>query len=201
LWKQTAVVPVFKKGNSISVKNYRPISILNIFSKIYEIIVHNDLSNFFKHSLNPAQHGFRKFSSTTTNLVTHLNSAMPSVCTQGKIDSAYFDLSSAFDIVPNNVLLHRLSNFGLSSSNVDWFHSYLDNRHSSIRISGMLSFSFVVKSGVPEGSTLGPLLLNIFINDICNSIQKSRYVFFSDDLKIYRNTINVDDCKLLQHDN
>jgi hypothetical protein len=100
LWKQTAVVPVFKKGDSTNVNNYRPISILNNFSKIFEFIVHNHLSNFFKLRLNPAQHGFHKFNSTTTNLVTYLNSIMPTVCTKGQVDSVYFDLSSAFDTVP-----------------------------------------------------------------------------------------------------
>jgi hypothetical protein len=64
----------------------------------------------------------------------------------------------------------------------------------------MLSFYFLVKSGVPQNSTLGPLLFNVFINDTCNSIHNSRYLLFADDLKIYRTIINVDDCKLLQHD-
>jgi hypothetical protein len=63
------------------------------------------------------------------------------------------------------------------------------------------SRSFLVKSGGPQGSTLGPLLFNIFINDICNSVHNSRYLLFADDLKIYRTIINVDDCKLLQHIN
>jgi hypothetical protein len=124
---------------------------------------------------------------------------MPSVCTQGQIESVYFDLCSAFHIVPHNIL-HKLSNFGLSSSYVDWFHSYLDNRHSSVRISGTLWFSFVAKSGVPQSSTLGPLLFSVFIIDICNSVHNSRYLLFADDLKIYHTIINVDDCKLLQHD-
>jgi sarcosine oxidase/L-pipecolate oxidase len=123
---------------------------------------------------------------------------MSSICTQGQIDSVYFDLSSASDIVPHNILPHKLSNFGLSSSYVDWFHSYLVNRHSSVHISGMLLFFFLVKSGVPKGSTIGPLLFNIFINDICNSVHNCRYLLFADDLKIYLAIISVDHCKLLQ---
>jgi hypothetical protein len=82
----------------------------------------------FKHRLNTSQHDFRKSNCTTTNLVTYLNSIMPSVSSQGQTDSVHFDLSNAFDIVSHNILLRKLSNFGLSSSYVDWFHSYLINR-------------------------------------------------------------------------
>jgi hypothetical protein len=99
----------------------------------------------FKYRLNPSQHGFRKFNSTATSLVTYLNSIIPSISTQGQTDSVYFDLTKAFDIVPHNILLCKLSNFGLSSSYVDWFHSYLSNTQSFIRISGTLLFPYTVK--------------------------------------------------------
>jgi hypothetical protein len=81
-----------------------------------------------------------------------------SISTQYQMYSVYFGLSTAFDIVPHNILLQKLRNFGLSSRFVDWFHSYLDNRHSSVRISVMLLFSYLLESGVPQGSTLGPLI-------------------------------------------
>jgi hypothetical protein len=125
---------------------------------------------------------------------------MPSVNTQGQTDSVYFDLSNAFDIVPHNLLLRKLTNSGHSSGYFNWFHSYLANRQSSVRISGTLSSSYDVKSGVPQGSALGPLLFNIFINDICDSVSYSKYLLFAGDLKIYRNINNVHDCKLLQSD-
>jgi hypothetical protein len=116
-----------------------------------------------------------------------------------KTDSVYFDLTKAFDIVPHNILLCKLSNFGPSSNYVDWFHNYLSNRQSFVRISGTLSFPYPVKCGVPHGSTLGPLLFNIYINNICDAIHNSQCLLFADDLKIYRSINDVDDCKLLQH--
>jgi hypothetical protein len=84
---------VFNKGDSTIVSNYRSISILNNFSKIFEFIVYDHLYNFFKYRLNPSQHGFRKFSSTATSVVTYLNSIIPSVSSQGQTDSVYFDLT------------------------------------------------------------------------------------------------------------
>jgi hypothetical protein len=132
-------------------------------------------------------------------LATYLNFIIPSVSTQGQTVSVYFDLTKAFDIVPHNILLRKLSNFGLSSSYVDWFHSYFSNRQPFFRISGTLSFQYLVKCGVPQGSTLGPLLFNVSINDICDSIYNSQCLLFADDLKIYRSISDADDCILLQH--
>jgi hypothetical protein len=100
LWKETAVVPVFKKGSSAMVRNYRPMSILNNFSKIFEFIIYDHLYCVFKYRLNPSQHGFRKHNSTTTNLITYLNTVMPSVNTQCQTDSVYFDLSNALILFP-----------------------------------------------------------------------------------------------------
>jgi hypothetical protein len=130
-------------------------------------------------------------------LVTYLNYIIPFVSTQGQTDSVYFDLTKAFDIVPHNILLRKLSNFGQFSGYVDWFHSYLFNRQLFVRISVTLLFPYLLKCGVPQDSTLGPLLFNIFITDICDSIHNSQCLFFADDFKIYRSISDIDDCKLL----
>lgn len=107
----------------------------------------------------------------------------------------FFDLSNAFD-VPHNLLLRKFANFGLSSGYAIWFHSYLTNRQSSVHIYGILSFSYVMKSDGPQGSSLGPLLFNIFFNNICDSIYNSKYFLFADDFKIYSNTNYVHDRQL-----
>jgi hypothetical protein len=81
-----------------------------------------------------------------------------------------------------------------------YYYYYLSNRQSFVRVSGTLSFPYLVKCGVPQGSTLGPLLFNIFVNDICDFIHNSQCLLFADNLKIYRSISDVDDCKRLQHD-
>jgi hypothetical protein len=93
LWKQVAIVPIFKKDTKALVGNYRPILILNNFSKIAESIIHDHLSFYFKSKLHPNQHYFVKSKPTVTNLVTYLNNVLPSVCSQGQFDVVYFDLS------------------------------------------------------------------------------------------------------------
>jgi hypothetical protein len=152
-WKKAVIVPSLKKGNTSFVSNYRPISLLNNFSKVFEFAIHDHMSHYFKHKLHPSQHGFLKYKSTTTTLATYLDFISPLVSSQRQVDSIYFDLSSAFDLVPHPRLL-KLCAYGLSDGYVNRFCSYLTNRQSSVRISDTSSLPFEVLSGVPEGSVL-----------------------------------------------
>jgi hypothetical protein len=98
------------------------------------------------------------------------------------------------------LLLHKLSALGLSGGCVNWFRSYLTNRQSQVRIGGIISSPFEVLPDVPQGSVLGPLLFNVYINDLCDKIKHSRYLLFADDIKIYRVISSPEDCNLLQFD-
>jgi hypothetical protein len=106
----------------------------------------------------------------------------------------------AFDLVPHTLLLQKLNAFGLSGGYVNWFCSYLTNRQSQVRVSGILSSPFVVLSGVPQGSVLGPLLFNIFMNDLCDVINYSWYILFADDVKIFSVIKSPNDRNRLQSD-
>jgi hypothetical protein len=116
------------------------------------------------------------------------------------VGAIYFDLTSAFDPVPHTLLLHKLSALGFTDGYVNWMRSYLTNRQLQVRIGDATSSPFEVLSGVPQGSVLGPLLFNFYINVLCGSIKHSRYLLFSDYIKIYRVVSSPEDCNLLQSD-
>jgi hypothetical protein len=108
-------------------------------------------------------------------VVTYVEFISPLVGSQRQADAIYFDLSNAFDLVSHS-LLHKLSASGLSGGYLNWFRSYLSNRKSQVRVSGFLSRPFKVLSGVPQVSVLGPLLFNVFNNDVCDAVAHFKYL-------------------------
>lgn len=199
VWKTSIVIPVPKNSNISNVKNYRPISLLPNFSKVFEKIIVNHISFHIKPLISPHQHGFLKGRSTSSNLVSFLEYAAPSVLSQRQLDTVYFDLSRAFDVVPHQLLLKKLKKFGLSPSYVNFFQNYLCGRTFRVKIGNFLSSNRPIPSGVPQGSNLGPILFVLFIDDIKNVIS-SRFELFADDLKISRVVCDTEDARSLQND-
>lgn len=109
------------------------------------------------------------------------------------------DFSKAFDMVDHEILIDKLSHYGVKGKILDWFRSYLSDRHLQVRVNGHISAEYEVTSGVPQGSHLGPIFFNIFINDIGNEFV-SEYLLYADDLKIFRKINGVEDVKILQRD-
>jgi ribonucleases P/MRP protein subunit RPP40 len=115
------------------------------------------------------------------------------------VHAIYTDFKKAFDMVDHQVLITKLSNYGVCGPLIDWFSSYLSNRVQQVRVKGYLSGKYDVRCGVPQGSHLGPLLFTIFINDIGDGIT-SNFCLFADDLKLYRSIKDDNDCSALQSD-
>lgn len=199
VWKLSYVCPIHKNGQRSEVSNYRPICIQSALAKLFEKLVLTQLTQAFKNIITTKQHGFVGGRSTTSNLYSYTNYLLNALNDGLKVHSIYTDFSKAFDRVNHTVLIAKLNNYGVEGTALEWLHSYLADRFLQVRVDGYLSEEYVATSGVPQGSHLGPLLFNIFINDIVNNIQ-SECLLYADDLKIYRTISNDSDIRLLQKD-
>ncbi|GBL86152.1 hypothetical protein AVEN_89174-1 [Araneus ventricosus] len=154
VWKQTRIIPVFKKGNAQDCKNYQPIAILSPMSKIFESIIHKRLFHQVKNLISPSQHGFIPKRSTATNLFCLTNKIISSFQIGSQLDVIYTDFSKALDSIDFGILLNKLNGLGFHVNLTDWLHSYLS---LYVYFNNAVSREFTGTSGVPQGSNLGPL--------------------------------------------
>lgn len=198
-WKVSKIIPLFKKDDKSVIENYRPISLLNNFAKIFESLLHDTIYYQIKHHLSDAQHGFVQGRSTVTNLMTISQDLASNLDNGYQTDVVYTDFSKAFDRLDHAILLRKLLEFGFSEKLYLLFTSYITERKCFVECCGFRSSNFTATSGVPQGSVLGPLIFNIFINDVVNDIRSS-VLLYADDMKLYRRITSIQDCLVLQSD-
>ena len=185
--KIAKVLPLFKGGSSQDINNYRPISLLSIFDKIIEKLMHKRLYAFLDENniLFKNQFGFRKSNSTSHAMIKiteHIRDSMDN----GKYGCGVFiDLKKAFDTVNHEILITKLEHYGVRGNVLNWFKSYLTDRKQFVCYNGSSSEIKNISCGVPQGSVLGPLLFLIYINDLPNISKKLRFYLFADDTNIY----------------
>ena len=200
-WKCANIVPIFKKGNSENVSNYRPISLLSLVSKIAERCVYDKLLLFVENKIYIHQHGFVKGRSCTTQLLNTYHLVAEGIDMGIQTDCIFLDFTKAFDSVSHVRLIHKLGTFGIRGPLLQWFTSYLDGRIQRVVLDGEASKWMKVTSGVPQGSIIGPLLFLVFINDMPNSVSdSSTLALFADDAKCLRRIHSTEDCLALQSD-
>ena len=184
-WKYANIVPVHKKGDKNVINNYRPISLTCLISKIMEQIIQEELFIKTRDLINPEQHGFLSGKSCTTNLINLTDDIACNLHNDKSIDIIYFDFAKAFDTVNHDLLLQKLKhNYKIDARLLKVLTNYLQNRHQRVLLENIFSESLPVKSGVPQGSILGPLLFVLFINDIGLGISTGTNIcLFADDTK------------------
>ena len=193
--KIARILPLIKKANSFQIDNFRPISLLSSLSKILEKCVFEQVYAYFeeKRLFYCSQYGYRKIHSTeyaclelVDKLMTDLDKGETPIC-------FFLDLSKAFDTINHSILLSKLKYYGLDNNSLQWFESYLSNRHQYVEIDNVRSGIKPLLTGVPQGSILGPLLFIIYMNDINLVSKKFEAILYADDtslssiIKLFRN--------------
>ena len=186
-FKISKIILLFKMGDSSLLSNYRPISLLPTISKIFERILYNQLYEYFNSNnlLAEQQYGFRSNHSTeyaAVKFVDHISKEMESGNTPAAL---YIDLSKAFDTLSFDILLYKLTHYGIKDNAFKLLKSYLTDRKQFVVFNNQNSETTDITTGIPQGSILGPLFFSICINDLISVSDKLKFAMYADDTTIY----------------
>ena len=199
--KVSRIVPVYKKkGDKCDVKNYRVIAIQSLVMKIHEIAVKRKLSEKIQPLLSNAQHGFRNKRSVVTNLLNLSILAHKAFQYSSQLDVFYGDYKTAFDTVWISKLIGKCARYRIGKQTAKWLCEFLTGRVNFVQIDMVTSRTYKSPSGVPPGSSLGPLLFSIFIDDIVEVVKEAAVLLFADDIKLAMLIHDYSDTRKMQQD-
>ena len=189
--KMAKVIPVHKNGDKFSASNYRPISILPHFSKIFEKLLQMDLVKFLTKNniISACQYGFQENKSTNDALADLCNHLQNQKAINKTTCGIFIDLKKAFDTVDHAILKKKLYHYGIRGVPFNLFSDYLSNRHQFVYVNTVKSDSTLISTGVPQGSVLGPVLFLIYINDLPKATNL-KTLLFADDTALFASEKN-----------
>lgn len=185
--KMAKVIPMYKSDDEHAFNNYRPVSLLPQFSKILEKLFNKRLVNFIeKHKIiHESQYGFRAKRSTSMAIMEAVEGITDSLECRKSAIGVFIDLKKAFDTIDHSILLNKLERYGIRGVAWNWIDSYLKERQQFVRMGEFKSDYRTIVCGVPQGSILGPVLFNLYINDIFKVSKLVQLILFADDTNIF----------------
>ena len=180
--KIASIIPLYKGGPKTIPTNYRPISLLPLFAKIFEKIIKRRLISHLdeNNAIIDNQFGFRKSYSTELAVMDIHNTLLRNLDNNKLTCTIFLDLAKAFDSVNHSILIKKLERYGIRDKALQLLISYLSNRRHLTKLNGIASELKLLEIGVPQGSVLGPLLFLLFINDL-PSVTNFNVKLFADD--------------------
>ena len=190
--KLADVTPAHKKEERTMKDNYRPVSILPPISKVFERNMFDQISSYIDKYLSPFLCGFRKGLSTQYCLTAMLDHWKKAIDNEKLAGAVLTDLSKAFDCLNHELLIAKLEAYGLDPPSLTFIYSYLSQRKQRTKVNNSFSEWCNISSGVPQGSILGPLLFNLYINDIFYFVNKCNIANYADDTTPYSEDTTID---------
>lgn len=190
--KVSKVIPVFKKGDKNDVNNYRPISLVPVFSKVLEKVMSTQIVAYLEcnNLLTDRQFGFREGRNTVEAIIDFVNSTVESFENKDHRLASFVDLTKAFDCVPHDKLLEKLKRYGFDDRAMDMMASFLSERYQIVSSDGTRSQMSPINMGVVQGSVLGPVLFLVYINDLPDYIPEVEATLFVDDTTVAIRDVN-----------
>ena len=183
--KVADVTPIHKGKERILKKNYRPVSLIPVLSKLYEKNMYDPIFSYTENFLSPYLFGYRKGHSTQQCLLVMTEMWKKALDEKKVAGGILTDLSKAFDCLSHDLLIAKLEAYSFDKTALKFIYDYLKNRKQRTKVNGSYSSWKELKCGVPQGSILGPLLFNIFINDIFYFLDKTQIANYADDNSTY----------------
>ena len=187
------VIPLPKCNNPIDPSELRPVSLLPIIGKKLEKLIHLQLSEFLEETgkLSKLQDDFRKGHSTTSATSKFIDDIALGLDRGFHTLAVFLDIKKAFDTIDHNILIRKLKHAGDGENTVLLLQNYLQNRKQCVLYNGEKSNIRSLSTGVPQGSTLGPLLFLLYINDLPCLFDQTKCMMFADDTVLYQTNDNV----------
>ena len=184
-WKKGEWCPVFKNEDPLNEMNYRPVTLLSTVDKVYEQLLSGQVYQHFDNILDSSISAYRKMHSCETTIIRLTEEWKLAMDNKQVVGILSTDMSKAFDSLQPSLLIYKLKAYGFSEQALCLMRSYFTNRQNQVKLNSVVSEWKDMRRGCPQGSSFGPLLWNIFQNDLTYQITDANISMYADDDQIY----------------